>query len=106
MHTLESIWTKTVDHSPYPSLGRSLSVDVAIVGGGLAGILTAYFLKNSGLTVAILEQDHIGHGKTGHIPDQCAVRRQGPRRGLGRRQGASPASGRGCLPGQRSWLAL
>ena len=54
MHTLESIWTKTVDHSSYPSLDRSHSVDVAIVGGGLAGILTAYFLKNSGLTVAIL----------------------------------------------------
>ena len=66
MHTLESIWTKTVDHSSYLSLDRSHSVDVAIVGGGLAGILTAYFLKNSGLTVAILEQDHIGHGKTGH----------------------------------------
>lgn len=63
---MESIWTKTTDHSSFASVDRSLSVDVAIVGGGLAGILTAYFLKNSGLSVAVLEQGHIGHGKTGH----------------------------------------
>lgn len=63
---MESIWTKTTDYPSFASLDRALSVDVAIVGGGLAGILTAYFLTNNGLSVAILEQGHIGHGKTGH----------------------------------------
>lgn len=63
---MESIWTKTTKHPSFPALDTNLSVDVAIVGGGLAGILTAYFLENSGLSVAILEQGHIGHGKSGH----------------------------------------
>lgn len=63
---MESIWTKTILHPSFPPLDHSLSVDVAIVGGGLAGILTAYFLKNSGLSVAVFEQSHIGHDKTGH----------------------------------------
>ena len=63
---MESIWTKTIHHTHYPALDSDLSVDVAIVGGGLAGILTAYLLKDSGLSIAVLEQGHIGHGKTGH----------------------------------------
>ncbi len=63
---MESIWTKTTKHPSFPALDTDCRVDVAIVGGGLTGLLTAYYLKNSGLSVVILEQDHIGQGKTGH----------------------------------------
>jgi glycine/D-amino acid oxidase-like deaminating enzyme len=42
----------------------NLTVDVAIIGGGLAGISCAYFLSKSGKSVAVLEQDKLGSGVT------------------------------------------
>ena len=39
-------------------------MDVCIVGGGLTGIATAYFLAKKGKTVAVLEQNEIGSDAT------------------------------------------
>lgn len=50
----------------YPALAEDLEVDVAIVGGGIAGLSAAYMLKKAGLKVAVLEKDAIGSGTTGH----------------------------------------
>lgn len=45
--------------------------DIAIVGGGIAGVATAYFiLKNTGLEVTLLEAGRIAHGATGHNAGQ------------------------------------
>lgn len=52
-------------HAGYPKLEGDIEVDVAIVGGGIAGLSSAYFLKQAGLTVAIIEQEVIGGGTTG-----------------------------------------
>lgn len=38
--------------------------DVIIIGAGITGLSTAYYLKNSGLKVAVLEQGHVGGGIT------------------------------------------
>jgi sarcosine oxidase len=40
-------------------------VDVAIVGGGVTGLWTAYHLAAKGARVAVLEQRQIGHGASG-----------------------------------------
>ncbi len=48
----------------YPKLTRKERTDVVIVGGGLAGILTAYLLNKEGLKVTVLERDQIGSGAT------------------------------------------
>ena len=61
---MESIWTKTCRMPAFPSLSSDMDVDVAVVGGGMAGILIAYFLKDSGLSVAVFEKDAIGRGAT------------------------------------------
>lgn len=50
----------------YPKLASDIEVDVAIVGGGIAGISAAYLLKKTGLKVAVLEKEAIGNGTTGH----------------------------------------
>ncbi|CFX00568.1 FAD dependent oxidoreductase [Syntrophomonas zehnderi OL-4] len=50
----------------YPSLSEDITADVAIVGGGLVGITSAYLLTKAGLKVALLEADRILHGTTGH----------------------------------------
>lgn len=50
----------------YPRLTEDIEVDTVIVGGGIAGISTAYMLKQAGQKVAVLEKDSIGSGTTGH----------------------------------------
>jgi len=61
-----------------PDLATALagdeSVDVAVVGGGLAGMSTAYFLKQAqpDLDVALVEQRYLGYGASsrnfGNVP--------------------------------------
>ena len=43
-----------------------MAVDVAIIGGGLAGISIATYLKEAGKSVAVLEARRIGQGVTGN----------------------------------------
>lgn len=61
-----SYWLASTQIENYPTLDKEISVDVAIVGGGLAGIQCAYQLEKEGLNIAILESNRIGHGTTGH----------------------------------------
>lgn len=61
----EPIWSlKTSPLIPTP-LNHEISVDVAIIGGGITGITTAQFLKNKGFKIALLESRRIGEGTTG-----------------------------------------
>lgn len=62
----KSLWIETTDKSSYPALGSDMEVDVAIVGGGITGLSSAYLLKRAGLSVVVLEKDYIGSGTTGH----------------------------------------
>lgn len=62
-----SLWVATAAGAArYPSLGSDLEVDVAVVGGGIAGLTAALALKRAGHTVAVLEAARIGTGVTGH----------------------------------------
>ena len=62
----ESIWQRSTAIPARPELPGNISTDIAIVGGGLAGILTAHFLEQSGRQCVVLEADRIGSGQTGH----------------------------------------
>jgi len=48
----------------YPRLSERLIADVAVVGGGMAGILTACALHAEGLRVVLLEEDRLAGGVT------------------------------------------
>jgi glycine/D-amino acid oxidase-like deaminating enzyme/nitrite reductase/ring-hydroxylating ferredoxin subunit len=61
-----SLWVATAAGTGYPSLDSDLEVDVAVVGGGVAGLTAALALKRAGHTVAVLEAARIGTGVTGH----------------------------------------
>lgn len=62
----QSFWIASTLQSSYPPLAQDLTVDVAIVGGGLAGITAAMLLKRAGKTVAVLEAERVAEGVSGH----------------------------------------
>lgn len=59
-------WIVSTAETNYPVLDEDITVDVAIVGGGIVGITSAYLLVNEGLKVAVIEANKILHGTTGH----------------------------------------
>ena len=62
-----SLWQGTAAKTAcLPTLQTDLKVDVAIVGGGIAGLTTALRLVDAGKRVAILEADKVGGGSSGH----------------------------------------
>lgn len=61
---MESIWLQDTDIKPRPSLPGDMTVEAAVIGGGMAGILTAYFLQRQGVQTVVLEAAHTGSGQT------------------------------------------
>lgn len=61
-----SLWLATAGTASFPQLPGPLDVDVAVIGGGIAGLTAALALKRSGRSVAVLEAGTIGAGVTGH----------------------------------------
>jgi glycine/D-amino acid oxidase-like deaminating enzyme len=58
-------WGETLSKKKFSTLQGPINTEIAIIGGGLAGILTAYLLLQDGHTVAVLEsQPTIGKGMT------------------------------------------
>ncbi len=64
--TPNSFWINSTPQTDYPRLEEDVHVDVAIVGGGMVGITSAFLLKKEGLKVAVIEADRILQGTTGH----------------------------------------
>ncbi|MDP9405339.1 MAG: FAD-dependent oxidoreductase [Actinomycetota bacterium] len=60
-----SLWIGTTPATDYPPLDGELDVDVAVVGGGITGLTTAYLLQRDGASVAVLEAGHVAAGTTG-----------------------------------------
>src|SRR4051812_12681606 len=60
----ESYWRDTQRFPDFAALDRDIDVDVVIVGGGLTGITAAYFLRQEGVRVALIERDKICSGDT------------------------------------------
>ena len=60
-----SIWTKEVQVQRRKEFAGRISVNTAVIGGGMAGILTACLLQEKGISCVVLEAGRMGSGQTG-----------------------------------------
>lgn len=63
---MNSIWPDSSALPFFPSLKEDCKTEVAIIGGGITGILCAYFLQQMGIDYILLEKDTICSGVTGN----------------------------------------
>ena len=62
---MHSLWLETSPKLPrFPALDRDRETEVLIIGGGMAGVLCAYFLHQAGVDYLLLEAEEIGSGVT------------------------------------------
>lgn len=59
----QSVWEK--EQSEYPELKGDIERDIVVIGGGIAGFLTAFHLAEKGKEVALIEADKLFSGTTG-----------------------------------------
>ncbi|MBP3360800.1 MAG: FAD-dependent oxidoreductase [Clostridia bacterium] len=62
----ESVWKNSADLPEFSELDGDKRTDVLIIGGGLCGILCAYFLKRAGVDYILVEGKRIASGITGN----------------------------------------
>ena len=61
---MESIWQETAQLPRFVQLDKDIRTDVLIIGGGIAGILTAYLLHQSGIKYVLVEKNRLCSGTT------------------------------------------
>ncbi|MEJ8843725.1 FAD-dependent oxidoreductase [Lacibacter sp. H375] len=58
-------WIQSTATIAYPSLQSNIETDVLVIGGGIAGLSTAYCLAGAGKQVVLIEDGLIGSGESG-----------------------------------------
>lgn len=61
---MESIWRRGVTMQVFEALDKDIETEAVVVGGGLAGLLTAYKLKEKGVPCVLLEANRVCSGQT------------------------------------------
>lgn len=97
----ESLWIATASARPRSPLAGDTEADVAVVGGGIVGITSAYLLQKEGLSVVLLERGRILHGVTGNTTAKITSQQGVLYQNLARRFGEDKAR----LHGEASELA-
>lgn len=62
---MDSIWQTTAPRLSLPTLDGDKHTDILIIGGGLAGVLCAWFLDRAGADYILVEAKTVGCGITG-----------------------------------------
>ena len=61
---MDSVWSQTCQIEERPPLPGDVRTEVAVIGAGMAGVLTAAALREAGAHVVVLEADRIAGGQT------------------------------------------
>ncbi len=71
-HTAHGWWLAEAGAvEPAPALDGDVTADVVVIGGGYAGLWTAWNLLERGASVAVLEAEVCGHGPSGRNGGFC-----------------------------------
>ena len=73
---MNSLWQHRTPLPDFPALDHDLQTDVLVIGGGMAGLLTAYYLQEKGIDTVLVEQDRICGGTTGRTCGELGPRDQ------------------------------
>ncbi len=68
-----SVWSETTNLPSFEPLHSDLKTDVLIIGGGIAGILCAHMLEDSGIDYALVEAKRICSGVTQNTTAKITV---------------------------------
>ncbi len=63
---MASLWQEELELPRFEKLRKNIRTKVLIIGGGMAGILTAYHLEKEGIPYVLVEKGRIGSGTTGN----------------------------------------
>lgn len=69
---MTTIW-KNIPKLNFKSINEDLETDVLIIGGGLAGVMTAYYLNNSNLKITLAEMNEIGNGSSAYTTGKLTI---------------------------------
>ncbi len=60
----KSLWSDKISLPEFKKLKGNIKTDVLVIGGGICGLLCAYFLKQAGVDCVLVEKDKIAQGTT------------------------------------------
>ncbi len=63
---MDSVWNESAQRIHFPELRGDMKTDVLIIGGGIAGILSAYMLRQAGVDCVLVEAGRICERTTGN----------------------------------------
>lgn len=63
---MKSLWHYTALCSNFPELKNNIKTDILVIGGGISGLLCAYFLNQDGADVTLVESGKILGGISGN----------------------------------------
>lgn len=89
---MQSLWEKEVILKTFPKLEENKTTDVLIIGGGMVGILCAYFLQHYGVEYCLVEAGRIADGVTGHTTAKLTAQHGLIYREIAERYGAEAAA--------------
>lgn len=61
----DAIWASDKMNLSKRNIPKKINTDILIIGGGISGLTTAYFLKNSKKKITLIDASDIGFGVTG-----------------------------------------
>jgi glycine/D-amino acid oxidase-like deaminating enzyme len=64
--TTTSLWDTNTKPFTFTRLNKDIDTEVLIIGGGIAGVTTAYNLLKAGKKVVLIDESSLGSGETGN----------------------------------------
>lgn len=68
-----SYWYQNIKKENFSSISDDLYIDILIIGGGITGILLAYYLKDSPFRIVVIEKNEFGSDMTGSSTGKLSV---------------------------------